>query len=96
MAQHGWLIDLDRCIGCHSCTVACKSEQNTAPTKISPVFKEGNIQTPAHVSYRWVVVQEGGTYPQVLATLHHLIVQSLSGSGLHKVVPGQGNHKACL
>lgn len=65
MAQHGWLIDLNRCVGCHSCTVACKSEQNTAPTKSPLLFKGGNIETPAHVNYRWVVVQEGGTYPEV-------------------------------
>jgi DMSO reductase iron-sulfur subunit len=65
MAQHGWLIDLDRCIGCHSCTVACKSEQNTAPTRSPLFFKGGNIESPSHVSYRWVVVQEGGTYPDV-------------------------------
>lgn len=65
MAQHGWLIDLDRCIGCHSCTVACNSEQNTAPTKSPLFFKGGNIQSPAHLSYRRVVVREGGTYPNV-------------------------------
>ena len=44
MAQRGWLIDLGRCIGCHSCTVACKSEQNTAPANSPLLFKGGNIQ----------------------------------------------------
>lgn len=28
MAQLSILIDLDRCVGCHSCTVACKMENN--------------------------------------------------------------------
>ena len=68
MAQRGWLIDLGRCIGCHSCTVACKSEQNTAPGNSPLLFKRGNIQRPLHLSYRWVIVREGGTYPDVWRT----------------------------
>ncbi len=68
MAQRGWLIDLGRCIGCHSCTVACKSEQNTAPANSPLLFKGGNVQRPLHLSYRWVVVREGGTYPNVWRT----------------------------
>lgn len=68
MGQRGWLIDLGRCIGCHSCTVACKSEQNTTPLTSPLLFKGGNPQRPLHVSYRWVVVQEGGTYPDVWRT----------------------------
>jgi len=65
MAQRGWFIDLGRCIGCQSCTVACKAEQNTAPVVAPLVFKGRNIQRPLHVSYRWVVAREGGTYPNV-------------------------------
>lgn len=68
MAQRGWLIDLGRCIGCHSCTVACKSELNTAPQNSPLLFKGGNPQRPLHLSYRWVVVHEGGTYPNVWRT----------------------------
>ena len=68
MAQRGWVIDLGRCIGCHSCTVACKSENNTAPPNSPLLFKGGFPQRPLHLSYRWVVVQEGGTYPDVWRT----------------------------
>ena len=68
MAQRGWLIDLGRCIGCHSCTVACKSEQNTAPANSPFLFKGGSPQRPLHLSYRLVIVQEGGTYPSVWRT----------------------------
>jgi tetrathionate reductase subunit B len=68
MAQRGWLVDLGRCIGCHSCTVACKSEQNTAPTNSPLLFKGSNLQRPLHLSYRWVIVEEGGTYPSVWRT----------------------------
>ena len=66
MAQRGWLIDLGRCIGCHSCSVACKAEQNTAPANSPLLFKGGNVQRPLHVSYRWVIVQEGGYHLDTL------------------------------
>lgn len=49
MAQRGWKIDLNKCIGCHSCTVACKSELNT----------------PIGVDYRTVVFRESGVFPNV-------------------------------
>jgi Fe-S-cluster-containing dehydrogenase component len=38
MPQLGWLIDLDKCTGCETCTVACKSENNTRP--LSSVVKQ--------------------------------------------------------
>ncbi len=76
MAQRGWLIDLGKCIGCESCTVACKSEWNTAPLASPLEFKEGCtgdleskpdfagcLARPKHLSYRWVVVHESGRYP---------------------------------
>ena len=47
MAQVGWIIDLSRCIGCRSCTVACKSENNT----------------PLRTDWRSVVERESGAYP---------------------------------
>lgn len=47
MAQYGWEIDLDRCTGCKTCTIACKSENNT----------------PLETNFRSVVTEEGGVYP---------------------------------
>jgi Fe-S-cluster-containing dehydrogenase component len=63
MAQLGWLIDLDKCTGCDSCTVACKSENNTRPLTSPMSSKNGRGVLPDHVSYRWVVKREDGTYP---------------------------------
>jgi Fe-S-cluster-containing dehydrogenase component len=63
MAQRGWLIDLNRCIGCESCTVACKAEWNTFP-EASPLRFQRGLQSPRHLSYRWVVAVDGGAYPR--------------------------------
>jgi Fe-S-cluster-containing dehydrogenase component len=63
MPQLGWLIDLDKCIGCDSCSIACKSENNTRPLSSPMPFKNGRGVLPDHVSYRWVVKKEGGVYP---------------------------------
>ncbi len=63
MPQLGWLIDLDKCIGCDSCSIACKSENNTRPLSSPMPFKNGRGVLPDHMSYRWVVKKEGGVYP---------------------------------
>ncbi|RJP18913.1 MAG: 4Fe-4S dicluster domain-containing protein [Candidatus Abyssobacteria bacterium SURF_5] len=47
MAQYGWEIDLERCTGCKTCVVACKSENNT----------------PLKTNYRTVITEETGVYP---------------------------------
>ncbi len=47
--QYGFVIDQDRCIGCHACTTACKAE-NEVPV--------GSFRT-------WVKYTERGTYPTV-------------------------------
>ncbi len=47
MAQVGWIVDLRKCIGCRSCFVACKTENNT----------------PLRTDWRYVVERESGTFP---------------------------------
>ena len=63
MAQLSWLIDLDKCTGCDTCTIACKSENNTRPFGSPLPFKNGRGVLPDQVSYRWVVKKETGVYP---------------------------------
>lgn len=48
MANYGFLIDQRKCIGCHACSVACKSEN----------------QVPLGVSRTWVKYVETGTFPE--------------------------------
>ena len=47
MANFGFIIDNRRCIGCHACTVACKSEHDV----------------PIGVNRTWVKYIEKGTFP---------------------------------
>ncbi len=49
MANYGFLIDQSKCIGCHACSVACKSEN----------------QVPLGVYRTWVKYVEVGDYPNV-------------------------------
>lgn len=48
MTRYGFLIDQDTCIGCHACTVACKSEH----------------EVPLGVNRTWVKYIEKGTFPE--------------------------------
>ena len=47
MATYGFVIDLRKCIGCHACTIACKSEHDI----------------PVGVNRCWVKTVEKGTFP---------------------------------
>ena len=68
MPQLGWLIDLDKCTGCDTCMVSCKSENNTRPLGSPMPFKNGRGVIPDHVSYRWVIKREAGVYPNPTIT----------------------------
>ena len=46
--RYGFVIDHNRCIGCHACTVACKQEHNV----------------PLGVNRTWVKYIEKGEYPE--------------------------------
>lgn len=49
MPRYGMLIDLEACVGCAACAVACKMEN----------------QVPAGVARLWIREREQGTFPEV-------------------------------
>lgn len=49
MVRYGMVIDLKKCIGCHTCTIACKVENGTRPG----------------IFWNLVLDQEVGNYPSV-------------------------------
>jgi len=53
-ASYGFVIDNRRCIGCHACTVACKTEHGD----------------PIGVNKTWVSYIEKGTWPSVTRNFH--------------------------
>jgi Fe-S-cluster-containing dehydrogenase component/formate-dependent nitrite reductase membrane component NrfD len=50
MTRYGFVIDQDSCIGCHACTVACKTEH----------------QVPLGVNRTWVKYVETGAWPDTI------------------------------
>ncbi len=60
MSQLGWKIDLTKCIGCHTCSIACKAENNTYPQS-SPLLMKG--MDVEKVDWRVVIEKESGSYP---------------------------------
>lgn len=68
---YGMVIDLRKCIGCHSCTVACKSEFNV----------------PLGVWRAWVRVKEEGVYPNTRRTFVPKLCNNCQNSPCIKVCP---------
>lgn len=71
MVRWGMVIDLKRCIACHSCTVACKAEHHTPPG----------------VFWAKVVRIESGKYPTVIRQALPLLCMNCKEPECEKVCP---------
>lgn len=75
--QYGFVLDQRRCIGCHACTVACKSE-NEVPL--------GDFRT-------WVKYTEVGSFPTVRRHFAVLRCNQCSGAPCVTICPVTALHK---
>ncbi len=77
MVQLGFVIDHSRCIGCHACTVACKSENDV------PV---GSFRT-------WVKYTEEGSFPEVKRSFAVLRCNQCTDAPCMTICPVTALHK---
>ncbi|HLB74755.1 MAG TPA: 4Fe-4S dicluster domain-containing protein [Sedimentisphaerales bacterium] len=73
---YGMVIDLRRCIGCHACSVACKSEFNV----------------PLGVWRSWVKITEDGKYPNVRRTFLPKLCNNCRKTPCISVCPTGASH----
>ncbi|SHN52208.1 4Fe-4S dicluster domain-containing protein [Desulfitobacterium chlororespirans] len=75
--RYGMVIDLRRCVGCHSCTVSCKMENNVP---------EGAYRS-------WVVEGDKGIYPNVTRVKLPRLCNQCQDAPCQTVCPVKATHK---
>lgn len=77
MSRWGMVIDLRKCVGCQTCTIACKQTNNTPP----------------QVFWRWVADIETGEYPDVNRRFVPMGCQHCSNPPCLEVCPTTATYK---
>lgn len=73
----GMVIDLRKCIGCHSCSVACKTENEVPPA----VFRS------------WVKLMDKGVYPNARSLSLPVLCNNCENAVCVKVCPVKASYK---
>jgi tetrathionate reductase subunit B len=73
----GMVIDLRKCIGCHSCSVACKTENEVPPA----VFRS------------WVKLMDKGAYPNARSLSLPVLCNNCENAVCVKVCPVKASYK---
>jgi len=71
VANYGFAIDLRKCIGCHACTIACKSEHDI----------------PIGVNRCWVKTVEKGTFPNTQRLFFPVLCNQCEEAPCMKICP---------
>ena len=77
MPRYGLVIDLKRCIGCHSCSIACKAENGTPPG----------------VWWSKVLTKEKGAYPSTTISYVPLMCMQCKNAACVDVCPTGASYK---
>ena len=75
--RYGMLIDLRRCIGCHSCSIHCKTEN----------------EVPVGVYRAWVKYVDNGTYPDVRRNFLPRLCNHCEHPMCYRVCPTKATYK---
>jgi Fe-S-cluster-containing dehydrogenase component len=87
MVRYGMVIDLDRCVGCAACAVACKAENSVTSSTPEDLKKRRLME------WNRVVTLFKGKYPNVSATIMPLICNHCEHPPCVKVCPVDATYK---
>jgi len=87
MVRYGMVIDLDRCVGCAACAVACKAE-NSVTSSTPEDYKKRRM-----MEWNRVVTVFKGKFPNVSASIMPLICNHCEHPPCVKVCPVDATYK---
>ncbi|MFA4956335.1 MAG: 4Fe-4S dicluster domain-containing protein [Candidatus Methanoperedens sp.] len=87
MVRYGMVIDLDRCVGCATCAVACKAE-NSVTSSTPEDYKNRRL-----MEWNRVVTVIKGKYPNVSGSIMPLICNHCENPPCVKVCPVDATYK---
>ena len=87
MVRYGMVIDVDRCVGCAACAVACKAE-NSVTSSTPEDYKKRRL-----MEWNRIVTVFKGKYPNVSANIMPLICNHCEHPPCVKVCPVDATYK---
>jgi len=88
MPRWGMVIDLDRCSGCRACVVACKQENNVAPST------QEQAESSRMISWINVITVVEGDYPDTKLRLLPMLCQQCQNPPCVRVCPVGATQKS--
>ena len=88
MPRWGMVIDLDRCSGCRACVVACKQENNIAPST------QEQAESSRMISWMNVITVVEGDYPDTKLRLLPMLCQQCENPPCVRVCPVGATQKS--
>ncbi len=88
MAHYGMVIDLDRCVGCQACVVACKVENNV------PISSPEEVATERDIDWIQLVPSYEGEFPEVRSQFMPVPCQHCDDPPCARVCPTGATYKS--